>query len=632
MASSIIQSIADCKFKDEYFIGFPKHENPGIIKTLRMLKLFGDVTFEKLRDYEETVNSYLINNNVKVTSLDGNTELGTEIMKRMSSKYKFQSIEKDIKIEIVKKTENSYEILDENKNVRFLTLKLHLDEKDIERICRVMVIYSPVGSETVMQPDTHYSGKGDVYVGMTMTFDSTVIPISIISADIGCGLSVVPYVKENTHVNVSEVEDMEELKYDFLYHTRKSLKRGKVAEKGLETSDYVFEACSFYDDDELKEWLDSMKEILEITGLWREAKNSTYDKNIKNISPDQLKCLMYIGRYALSLGSSGNHFLELTKDDNGYLWSVIHSGSRRLGAMIYSFFERACMIMNDVPIATNELSYLYSKAYYCLDKFAKLNRVMCSISVNKSLSIEFDGSILREHLEKSWIFNIEDLNSDSQKNMLYGLTHNGIKTFINHENKEVLYILNKGSIAISKRSSPGIVALKAGAGCILFTLVDKSCPWIETSITNVPEEYNTIFNIPDGICTLPHGCGRLQATSKTENQFKFEDLIEYFEEKNIVANIAPGILGDHPDGYRSEVDVIKKLPIGISKTCTYLRTLVSYKEGLPTKPSLTKRLGGYVKNNWETMTFNQKRCIDLNTIRSEIGNELYKKYTSEFEG
>ena len=257
-----------------------------------MLKLFGDVTFEKLRDYEETVNSYLINNNVKVTSSDGNTKLGTEIMKRMSSKYKFQSIEKDIKIEIVKKTENSYEILDENKNVRFLNLKLHLDEKDIERISHLMVIYSPIGSETIMQPDTHYSGKGDVYVGMTMTFDSTIIPISVISADIGCGLSVVPYVKENRHVNVSEIEDMEELKYDFLYHTRKSLKRGKVAEKGLETSDYVFEACSFYDDDELKEWLDSMKEILEITGLWREAKNYTYDKNIKNISPDQLKCLI----------------------------------------------------------------------------------------------------------------------------------------------------------------------------------------------------------------------------------------------------------------------------------------------------------------------------------------------------
>ena len=81
MASSIIQSIADCKFKDEYFVGFPKHENPGIIKTLRMLKLFGNVTFEKLRDYEQTVNSYLINNNVKVTSPDGNTKLGTEIMK-----------------------------------------------------------------------------------------------------------------------------------------------------------------------------------------------------------------------------------------------------------------------------------------------------------------------------------------------------------------------------------------------------------------------------------------------------------------------------------------------------------------------------------------------------------------------
>jgi len=63
-----------------------------------------------------------------------------------------------------------------------------------------------------------------------------------------------------------------------------------------------------------------------------------------------------------------------------------------------------------------------------------------------------------------------------------------------------------------------------------------------------------------------------------------------------------------------------------------MRTLTSYKEGLPTKgPKQTKRLAGYVKKNWDGMTDQQKVCIDLKLILSELSRELGKEYTEDTE-
>lgn len=635
----LIQSIADDKFGEETFDHLPKSINPGVLKTLRILRLFGEISFENLGDYDENVNSYLIRNNIRV-EYGGEMTHGIEVMKKLSPKFKYES-ESEPVFSKVKITDDYYQIIDDS-GVRHLKLKLHMDEELIDRVCKIAIINSDPGSVVEMQPDSH--SAGDIFVGMIMVFDSTRIPISVVSADIGCGLTLLPIVENDKHMNVNEVEDMDKTKLNFLLASRKSLKRGNVSEKGEKISDLIYDALDFYDEETVGSWLDDMKDILVRTGLWRNAMNDI-NGTYKDLTVDQHACLRYIGRYSQTLGSSGNHFMELSEDDRGFMWAVVHSGSRRIGAMIYSCISSACKFMNNgLDMATGDLSIIYSKAYDSLNKFAKMNRAMCAIAVMKSLGIESRGSVLSKVLTDSWIFKeavskhigVDEELKVSAQSLLSGLCHNGIKAFANKETKQVVYVLSKGAISVTTRASSSIVALKAGEGCVTFVLSNPENNWMEVTMQESSKLVEDGYEVnPDhkswesSIIFAGHGAGRKQATAVTENEFKFEDLVEYFGERGVIANIAPGVLGDHPSGYKDAVDIVSKLPLDISTNHSFMKTLVSYKEGLPKGPKMSKRLAGYVKKNWIDMKDSEKICIDLVLIRKEIGDDIFKNFMEE---
>ena len=641
----VIQSVADSKFGHENFEDFPEFDRSctGILKSLRLLRLFGEISFNKLGDHTNTTNSYFIRNDIKVF-YHGVETPGIEVMKKLSPKHKYPDKPDVVFTRCpVEGVDNEYSITDPS-GVRHLKLKLHMDDELLDRVCQVIIKNSDDGSIVEMQADSH--SAGDIFVGMVMVFDNKRIPISMVSADIGCGLTLLPIVEDEKHVNVKDVFDLEKFKMRFLVSARTQLKRGKVAETGQLISELVYEALDFYDDTDICSWLNNMKYILEITGLWREAKQEICgEKRINSevtLTPEQNQCLRYVGRYSQTLGSSGNHFMELSRDDEGYIWAVVHSGSRRLGAMIYSCISSACKFMNNGDdFAIGELSEIYCKAYDVLNKFARLNRAMCAVSVMKALSLEFSGKKLSSVLLNSWLFRVanSEESKNSSKALLSGLCHNGISAFVNHETKQILYVLSKGAIAVTTRSSSCIVALKAGEGCLVFVLSDPENKWMEISMEESNEFVVEGYEVNPGkdywknsVVFAGHGAGRKQATSITENEFKFEDLVEFFGKRNVVSNVAPGNLGDHPDGYKDTSEIIDKLPLDISISNSYMRTLTSYKEGLPIKgPKQIKRLAGYVKKNWNGMTDKQKECIDLKLILSELSSQLRKEYTEDNE-
>lgn len=639
-AIHLVQSIADDKFGSETFDQLPSFSNPDIAKTLRILRLFGELSFETLGEYNDNVNNYLLRNDIKVTCGTRVTS-GMEIMKKLSPKHKYEGPVHP-PFEKVKVSGDYYQIIDSS-GTRHLKLKLYMDETLVDRVCRIAIANSNPGSVIEMQPDSH--AAGDIFVGMIMVFDSCRIPISVVSADIGCGLTLLPIVDKGIHVNKSNVEDLEKFKREFLVASRTSLKRGRVSENGECISELIYDALDFYDDDTVGPWLDDMKDILVRTGLWKQACSDDVGP-YKGLSGDQHTCLRYIGRYSQTLGSSGNHFMELSEDDNGFLWAVVHSGSRRLGAMIYSCVSAACRFMNNgLDMATGDLSTIYCKAYDCLNKFAKMNRAMCAIAVMKRLGIESRGSKLSSELTDSWIFKdaisqhceVEEESRVSARSLLSGLCHNGIKAFANRETRQVVYILSKGAISVTSRASSSIVALKAGEGCVVFVLSDPDNHWKEVTMQESNRLVEEGFEVnpehsswENSILFAGHGAGRKQATTATENQFEFDDLISYFEERGVLANIAPGVLGDHPDGYKDAGEIVDKLPLDMSISHSFLKTLVSYKEGLPTKgPRMSKRLAQYVKGSWTSMTGVQKTCIDLNLIRKELGEDLFEQYTGD---
>lgn len=557
------------------------------------------------------------------------SRLGYEVPSTIVPKEaSFAFSEEDLKIVELKTNEN-YRVEFNSKSWTIHT-KVVLDPADIRAVACIAARFAPEGSSINLQADTH--GAGNVFVGMIMSFGTNSIPINLVSGDIGCGLSILPVIKDGKHVK--EIPNHAH----FLSMMRRTLKRGKAAEDGAFLSDKIMKAIDFYGFHELPAWLDTMRYILDMVGIPFASYNSEDQVIYDNLTKDQSSVLQYIGRYAQSLGSSGNHFMELSVDNEGYYWTVVHSGSRGLGAKVYQPIAEACRsLTNGFEIATGLLAVFYASAYDALNKFAKLNRIMCAIAVLHDMGYETNATTLKEHMKASFMFApaMERVggDSDAMLSLMSGLTHNGIKAFVNDTMKEALFILSKGAIAMTKRASASIVALRAGDGCFVWTLADLTCQWreedIQSAIAKVNQGYTVVHSCPDVIYS-GHGAGRSRGTAKTAGMSTFEDIVAFYEETGVVGNVAPGVLGDNPRiAYNDVPTIMKHLPLDIACTQSCLKTMVSFKEGISYHKHSMKLCADYILEHWPTATDDRKLWLDINVCQQFMDKAIYTQMNDE---
>ncbi|OGV56553.1 MAG: hypothetical protein A2X49_06670 [Lentisphaerae bacterium GWF2_52_8] len=123
--------------------------------------------------------------------------------------------------------------------------------------------------------------------------------------------------------------------------------------------------------------------------LWEKHEESI---RLHKISPK----LLSLEAAAIQLGTlgGGNHFIELQRDEAGYLWAMIHSGSRNIGKQVCDTYNRIALDFdkkNKLPIPNRSLSYLPmdthdAEAYlsllsFCVDfSFANRRCMMARIS------------------------------------------------------------------------------------------------------------------------------------------------------------------------------------------------------------------------------------------------------------
>lgn len=511
---------------------------------------------------------------------------------------------------VVTEADGKYKISSDS-NEWALQSKIKLDDKQLTSLANLVARFAPPSSIVSLQPDTH--AAGDVFVGMVMSWNNESIPINLISGDIGCGLTVLPFRGD------MEMASTEEDFSHILATIRQSLKRGVLAESGQSLNEFTKEASEFYGESELSEWLDEMHYVLSAIGV-------KFDDQRDSV-------LKYIAKYAQSLGSSGNHFMEISEDDWCNQWMVIHSGSRGLGAEVYSAMAGACRFVNKgYEVATGNLATFYTRAYDALNKFAKLNRVICGIVVLKNLGYTYRAHELKAYMEQSPLFK-DAINACPDSDMpalIGGLTHNGLKAFINRKTREVLYVLCKGSIALTKRASSAIVALRAGDGCYAWTMVDPTCDWEETTIKQALWLNFKVVYEADGVIYCGHGAGRSQSTRETSEQSTFKDVMAFYDEVKIVGNLAPGVLGDNPRiAYKDTESIIKELPRDIACTKSQLRTLVSYKEGISYNGKINFACAEYIKSVWPNLSDHRKLWMDLNLCRIHITTDKFESMKRE---
>ncbi len=240
----------------------------------------------------------------------------------------------------------------------------------------------------------------------------------------------------------------------------------------------------------------------------------------------------------------GNHFIELQKDEEGYLWIMIHSGSRNLGKLVGDYYNEKAKVLNErwhsvvspdirlpfLPLRTNEFDAYWREMEYCID-FAFCNR-----------------RLMMERIEEV----IADALNGIEFEPMINIAHN-YATWEHHFNKNV--IVHRKGATLAREGVIGIIPGSQG-----------SASYIVEGLGN-----------PDSFCSCSHGAGRTMSRTAAIRDLNMQEEVERLEALGIVHAIrsqndmqeASGAYKDIEEVIANEADLVKVktrlLPVAVIK-------------------------------------------------------------------
>lgn len=172
--------------------------------------------------------------------------------------------------------------------------------------------------------------------------------------------------------------------------------------------------------DDLKKILGKSREFIPLGFNWhKEAQDESLMpkgyEDLQIVRKHYKKACKQLG----SLGG-GNHFIEIQKGSDGFIWVMIHSGSRNLGYNVAKWYNKKAIELNKqyhssvdidkelafLPIESNEAKAYILEMNYCLD-FALANRKLMMDRMLEAMKIvvgefENDEMINESHNFAAW--------------------------------------------------------------------------------------------------------------------------------------------------------------------------------------------------------------------------------------
>ncbi len=122
-------------------------------------------------------------------------------------------------------------------------------------------------------------------------------------------------------------------------------------------------------------------------------------ENVAKIKESKIVQLFQAGQKQLGTLGGGNHFIEIQLGDDGYIWLMIHSGSRNIGLKIASHYNQLAMRMNEkwqssipkkwelafLPLDSSKGWDYVAEMQYCVD-FALANRKLMMKRVKEAMA------------------------------------------------------------------------------------------------------------------------------------------------------------------------------------------------------------------------------------------------------
>jgi tRNA-splicing ligase RtcB len=364
-------------------------------------------------------------------------------------------------------------------------------EKQAEMTSRMPFVYPHLA----LMPDAHL-GKGAT-VGSVIPTLNAIIPAAV-GVDIGCGMIAV-----KTQWNASDIKgDLNKL--------RQNIERGIPLSAGHYNLTFTESA------------------IERISYLEKKSKKD-YTQFAKN--------------WKLQLGTlgSGNHFIEITVDENNCVWLFLHSGSRGIGNKIALYHIAKAQELSKkwfITLEDPDLAYLvegtpeftdYITDLNWAQEFALLNREEMMDRVIKDIS-HFMGEAVQEQ---------ESINCHHNftvKQKVFG--------------KEV-WLSRKGAIDANK----GVKGLIPGSmGTASYVIEGKGNHMSFSS--------------------SPHGAGRVYSRSQARKIFTFEELEAAM--KGIAYRKTNAFIDEIPQAYK-DIDVVMKDASDLVEIKHTLRQIVNIK-------------------------------------------------------
>ena len=240
----------------------------------------------------------------------------------------------------------------------------------------------------------------------------------------------------------------------------------------------------------------------------------------------------------------GNHFIELQRDDEGWLWIMIHSGSRNLGKQVGDFYNKKAKWFNELfyskvesnlllpflPLETHEFNEYWGEMNYCI-AFAKCNR-----------------QLMMERIKEV----IVDALPLAEFEPTIDIAHN-YAAFENHFGANC--IVHRKGAARARTGEIGIIPGSQG-----------TCSYIVEGLGN-----------PDSFMSSSHGAGRLMSRTQARKTLSLEDEIKKMESKGIVHNICSQCDLDEAASAYKDIDQVIALEADLVRVIVKLEPLAVLK-------------------------------------------------------
>ena len=242
--------------------------------------------------------------------------------------------------------------------------------KEIDNLSRLPFIYHHLA----FMPDVH-GGMG-MPIGGVLASKKVVVP-NAVGVDIGCGMCAV-----KTNIKADEIS-RDVIRKEIMSGIRARIPLGMDHHKDLQDEAFMPQG---HDID-----------------------------NLHVVSRQYVSARRQVG----TLGG-GNHFIELQKDDEGYLWVMLHSGSRNLGKQVGDYYNKMAKELNAMyhtavdpswqmhflPLGSKEFTAYWKEMSYCVD-FALCNRQLMMDRIQEIIAdaipeVEFEPMINIAHNYAAW--------------------------------------------------------------------------------------------------------------------------------------------------------------------------------------------------------------------------------------